>query len=265
VDYTIDHAINSAVRAHPLLKSVLVGFTTWGVVLFGAAAFLLWLLDRPRRPGIYRRACAAGLSAAALALLVNQVVLHVWHRARPYEAHPRGVIPLVAASHDPSFPSDHASAAFAIAFGVLFVARRVGLVFLAWAAMIAISRVLVGAHYPTDVLAGLAIGLIAGWACARPLMRVLEPLVRVVGYATDAALDPLGRVPLVRRTLGSPRFRSRAVGVVGAVLLVVFAFRVGGPLLDEMPLAALALWALLVAGAAWLAGREVDAGRRLAS
>lgn len=264
VDYTIDHAINVFVRAHPLLGSVLTGFASWGVTLFGVAAFALWLLDRPRAPGVYRRACAAGLAAGALGLLVNQVISHGWHRARPYEAHPHGVIPLISASHDPSFPSDHATAAFAIAFGILFVAFRVGLVFLAWALLIALSRVLVGVHYPTDVLASLGVGVLAGFVCARLLMApVLEPLVRLVGRLTDPILEPIEQAAWVRSTLGSERFRSAAVAVVGVVLLLVFAWRLEGPLFDEMPLAAFALWSLVVAGAVYVARMQPRNHRHL--
>ena len=262
MDYTIDHAINTFVHSHPLLDVVLSGFASWGVTLFGVAVFVLWFLDPPRTTGIYRRACAAGLGAAAIGLLINQVVIHFWHRARPYEAHPHGVIPLITPSHDPSFPSDHATAAFAIAFGILFVARRAGVLFLIWAALIAFSRVLVGVHYPTDVLAGLAVGLVAGFASARLLLPILDPVIRLVGRATDAILEPVERTRLVRATLGSARFRRRSVAVIGAFLLIVFAWRLQGPLLDEMPLAALTLWGLIVAAAASIAGLHPAKGRR---
>jgi membrane-associated phospholipid phosphatase len=262
VDYTIDHAINHWVRGHPFLDAVLAGFASWGVTVFGVSAFALWLFDRPRRPGVYRRACAAGLSAAAVGLLINQVVSHAWHRARPYEAHPHGVIPLISASHDPSFPSDHATAAFAIAFGILFVAYRAGLIFLAWATLIALSRVLVGVHYPTDVLASLLVGLAAGFLCARLLMApVLEPLIRLVGRITDPLLEPIEHAALVRSTLGSRRVRAIAAAGIGVGLLIFFAWRVDGPLLDEMPLGALALWAIVVAGCVGLA-RLDPAGRQ---
>lgn len=264
VDYTIDHAINHALRAHPLLDAVLAGFASWGVTLFGVAAFALWLFDRPRRVGAYRRACAAGLSAAAVGLLANQVISHVWHRARPYESHPHGVIPLISGSHDPSFPSDHATAAFAIAFGILFVAFRAGLVFLAWATLIALSRVLVGVHYPTDVLASLGVGLVAGLICARVLMvPVLDPLIRLVGRITDPLLEPIEHAQLVRSTLGSPRVRGIAMALLGAVLLIVFAVRLGGPLFDEMPLGALMLWALVVAGVVSIARLQPSGRQRL--
>jgi undecaprenyl-diphosphatase len=255
VDYRIDHAINHAVRAHPLLDAVLAGFASWGVSLFGVAVFALWLFDRPRRPGVYRRACAAGLAAAAVGLLVNQVISHAWHRARPYEAHPHGVLPLIAGSHDPSFPSDHATAAFAIGFGILFVAYRAGMVFLAWATLIALSRVLVGVHYPTDILASLGVGIVAGFVCARLLMApVLEPLIRLASRVTDPVLEPIEREAFLRATLGSARVRGIAAAVVGAILLVLFAVRLDGPIFDEMPLAALGLWALVILGAVYVSG-----------
>ena len=49
---------------------------------------------------------------------------------------------------------------FGIAFGIYFVDRRVGRIFLAVATLIAAGRVLVGAHYPSDVLASLVISAI---------------------------------------------------------------------------------------------------------
>ena len=85
MDYTIDHALNHAIREHPLLVSIIAGFANWGVLAFGVAACALWLLEPPGQPGIWRRATAAGLSAAALGLLANQVVAQLWHRPRPYQ------------------------------------------------------------------------------------------------------------------------------------------------------------------------------------
>jgi undecaprenyl-diphosphatase len=253
MDYTIDHALNHAIRQHPLLMSIIAGFANWGVLAFGVAACALWLLDAPRQPGIWRRATAAGLAAAAAGLLANQVVAQIWHRPRPYQDHPLGVLPLLSASHDPSFPSDHATAAFAIAFGILFVTRRTGWWFLAWASLIALSRVFAGMHYPTDVLAGGAVGLGAGFLTARVAMPILWRLIVPVSRLTDPLLELLAGVPPVRELRASRALRRGVVIFAGSVLLAVFAIRLRGHLLDEMPLIALAAWIGVVLLAAQLA------------
>jgi membrane-associated phospholipid phosphatase len=254
MDYTIDHALNHVIREHPLLVSIIAGFANWGVVAFGVAACAIWLLDVPRRPGIWRRATAAGLSAAALGLLANQEIAQFWHRPRPYQDHPLGVLPLLSPSHDPSFPSDHATAAFAIAFGVLFVTRRPGWLFLIWAALIGTSRVLAGMHYPTDVLAGAVVGLAAGFLTARVAMPLLLPLIRLVSRATDPLLEALARLPPVREVVTRSSVRQGLVIVAGGALLALFGIRLRSNLLDEMPLLALAAWVGVVALASRIAG-----------
>lgn len=253
MDYTIDHALNHVIREHPLLVSIIVGFANWGVVAFGVAACALWLLDAPRHPGIWRRATAAGLAAAAVGLLANQVIAQIWHRPRPYQDHPLGVLPLLAPSHDPSFPSDHATAAFAIAFGILFVARRTGWLFLVWAALIGISRVLAGMHYPTDVIAGAVVGLGSGYFTARIAMPVLWRLILLVSRLSDPSLGAAAKLRPVRGLAASAALRRGLVVAAGGVLLVVFAIRLRGHLFDEMPLFALAAWIAVVALAARIA------------
>jgi len=259
MDYRIDHAINLVVRHHPLLASIVAGFANWGVVAFGAAAVLLWVLAPPGGPHLWKRAGTAGLAAAALGLAINQVIIHLYQRPRPYQAHPLGIVPLLPRSTDPSFPSDHASAAFGIAVGILLIHRRAGYVFLAAAFLIAVSRVATGAHYPSDVLAGALIGTLSGFIAARIAMRpLLLPLIRTASIALDPLIAVVRRQPLTRRTLLQPRFRVAAVAIAGCALLVRFAWELWPHLLDEMPLSALALWLSLVATIAYLASRRYD-------
>src|SRR5206468_12590213 len=115
---------------------------------------------------------ACALASAALALLINQLIATIWHRQRPFASHPSAHV-WGARSHDPSFPSDHASAAFAIAFAVFLFDRVAGAVFLAAAVVVGVGRVLIGAHYPADVLAGVLVGL----ACAVVVARLARPAI----------------------------------------------------------------------------------------
>ncbi len=95
---------------------------------------------------------------------------------RPFIDHAATVVKLIAHQADNSFPSDHATAAFAMAIGLLTFTRykAVGTVLVVLAALVAFSRVFVGVHYPGDVLGGLVIALIGTgivWLIKRFIIR----------------------------------------------------------------------------------------------
>lgn len=193
VDYRLYHAINTFVGHHAWLGRAFSQIETFGTVLLALATVALWLLARPGRESRWKLASASALAAAAIALLVNRLIAAFWNRDRPYEVHPAAHV-WSGRSHDPSFPSDHSSAAFAIAFTVLFYDRLAGSLFVLAAAVIAVGRLLVGAHYPGDVLAGLLVGLGCAVLVARLARRVLEFLVRVVERVTDPLVAPAWRL-----------------------------------------------------------------------
>jgi undecaprenyl-diphosphatase len=163
------------------------------VPLFAAATVALWFLDRPGASYRWKTASVAGMSAAALGLLISQVITHFWQRPRPYVAHPHETILLVSPSHEPSFPSDHAVAAFAIAFVVAFIGKRAGAVFLAGASVLALARVVAGLHYPGDVLGGALIGLVAAVVVLRVGDGRFEPVVRLMSRISDPVVAPAWR------------------------------------------------------------------------
>lgn len=122
---------------------------------------------------------AAGFSAL-LALGMAHLLADLWARPRPYETHPDAHL-FIAPSHDTSFPSDHATAAFAIAVAILLRHRQAGWIALALATVLSISRVAVGTHYPLDVLAGAALGAAAALVMWHPTVR--GPLRRLGEWA----------------------------------------------------------------------------------
>jgi undecaprenyl-diphosphatase len=111
-----------------------------------------WALDPPRRVR-WRR----GTVAVAGAYLVNTALKLVVRRRRPELP---GLPPLVATPTQLSFPSAHATSSFAAAraFAGLLPAAPLR----ALAATLALSRVWLGVHYPSDVLAGAALGTLLG-------------------------------------------------------------------------------------------------------
>lgn len=111
--------------------------------------------------------------------MVNQPLAHLADRTRPYLKHPAHAHLLISRSHDPSFPSDHATGAFALAFGIWLYDRTIGTVLLVLAALLSFSRVYVGTHYPADVVAGALIGIVvAGAMYLLPTRRLIEAVAR---------------------------------------------------------------------------------------
>lgn len=136
-----------AVRAYSALGQHAVGWLVLGVA--GAE------LDRHRRDA-WRRSTAA----VAGAYLVNQAIKLAVRRPRPVLP---GLPPLVATSTQLSFPSAHATSSLAAARAYSALAPAAALYPAAIA--MAASRVWLGVHYPSDVLAGAALGVaLGGWA-----------------------------------------------------------------------------------------------------
>jgi membrane-associated phospholipid phosphatase len=170
-------AVNSLARHTGWLHAPLLAYASYGVVLFAALLLAGVLLTRR---GSTRDLAAAGWSclASVLAVGINQPVGHVFAEARPYAVHP-GLLRLADPTRDFSFPSDHAVMAGAAAAGLLLVSRRLGLVAVAAAVLMAFARVYIAAHYPWDVLAGLTLGAAVaslGWLLLR------RPLTAVTGW-----------------------------------------------------------------------------------
>jgi undecaprenyl-diphosphatase len=128
-----------------------IGYVRWlGPITVVAALLIGLVLHR------WRDALLVGLSTV-LAALVTAGAKQVFERVRPNE----GVHELVAGF---SMPSGHAAASAALATSVVIATFRtrlgmvVRVVAVAFALLVGLSRVVLGAHFPTDVLAGWALG-----------------------------------------------------------------------------------------------------------
>ncbi|MFD0281828.1 phosphatase PAP2 family protein [Streptomyces lutosisoli] len=122
--------------------------------LWLAAGLVGAAVDRERR-GAWLRATALTTTAHLASMAVKRIV------RRPRPAH---VVPLVRTAGRHSFPSSHATsaAAAAVAYGALGVHVVPPL-----AAAMCVSRMVVGVHYPSDVVAGAALGALTARLGAR--------------------------------------------------------------------------------------------------
>ena len=160
IDADLTRWINSWVRLIPALDTAIIWISMTGVpVLVAAVAGQWWL--RQSRPHTRHVLLAAGFSFL-LGLAINQLVLLLIHRVRPYDAGITNLI--VERSTDPSFPSDHATASMAIAAVFLVNGlRRRGLAFLAAAILVGFSRIYIGTHYVSDIAGGAITGMAAAF------------------------------------------------------------------------------------------------------
>lgn len=127
------------------------------VVFAVAAAVVVRELVRRRVRGVL---CLA--ATLALAFGLGQLLAHANHEMRPFQDHP--VHQLIPHATGVSMPSDHATATFALAFGILlFLDRRVGPALVVAAALIGFARVWTGVHYPGDIAAAAIIAALSAF------------------------------------------------------------------------------------------------------
>lgn len=197
VDYhgSFDEALFRAVntdggRALDLAFTILS--TRWFGLLAGAAVVaLIALRGRSRRVALL---LAFALAVALSDSVGAQVLRPLFNRMRPCFALPPGGVRWIGVASDVgSLPSLHSSNAFAIA-GVTWSAnRRVGVAAAVMAALVALSRIYLGVHWPTDVLAGVAWGLACAWTALTVGRRVGARLARVArGDTGPSAPSPGG-------------------------------------------------------------------------
>jgi undecaprenyl-diphosphatase len=202
MDLSVYHSLNDFAYDHHWFEVAAKFFAERGVVLFIVLLALLWLpFGRWKISGGRHAVVAAGFSAA-LGLGVNQVISHAYERTRPYVHHFHHLF--VARSHDPSFPSDHATGAFAIAAAVFLRNRVAGTVALLLAVLVSVGRVAVGTHYPSDVLGGAAIGIAAALLLfLPPPRRLLDALAEFASRLYERVIAAgLRRQPAIRPSSG---------------------------------------------------------------
>lgn len=162
-----------------VLTPIMNGITylgEFGGAFWIALCLIMLIWKRTRKVGI-----ATAISLVMTGVISNLIIKNLVNRARPYDViegfdHVSYHIP-----SDSSFPSGHAAAAFAFCIALFLTlpmimevkkARLIGALFLVLAFLISLSRIYLGVHYPSDVLAGVLLGILYGIA-SNAIVRAL--------------------------------------------------------------------------------------------
>lgn len=177
---------------HPSVALVLLaqGLANYAIWIVPALLIMGWLRGSESVRRLMLEAGASGLAG----LLINQVIGLAWQHPRPF---------MVGLGHtlmqhvaDSSFPSDHLTLLWAVAFSFLMHQRLrfTGAVLALLGLPIAWARIYLGVHFPLDMAGAVIVAGLSAWLCLRQESRFLEPVFRWM-----TAIYRILFAPLIRR------------------------------------------------------------------
>lgn len=164
-DIALFRVVNGLAGKNPLFDTLGMAAASGLIFILGGLAIVPFLLRQ--KDGLIF--ALKSFLAAAIGWAASEFIGAIVFRPRPFAAL-AGVVKLVSrGAWERSFPSGHATAAFALAVSLFLYARgarhasfrALSYVGLTLAALVSLGRVFVGVHYPLDVLGGAFLGTLA--------------------------------------------------------------------------------------------------------
>lgn len=174
MNYAIFQFVNQMAGQYGWLDALMVFFAKDLVWVMLAILAVLWVSGRSvNQKGVFYACLSAALAILVAGWIISPIVDH----PRPFVEHT--VHQLVPHDADPSFPSDHTTFTFSIAFTVwMLLKRRMGIVMLILACLTGIGRVYVGVHYPADIAGGIILALLSSMAVVK-YRKYADPVAKI--------------------------------------------------------------------------------------
>ena len=153
--YRFQHNLNSE-----LFNKIMIFFTILGDngIIWIAIALILFLKRKYRKIGLF-----SIISLIICALAVNIILKPLIHRPRPF-SELADITLLIKAPKDYSFPSGHTAASFVMVYIFFRHIKKYFIPVLITGILIAFSRMYLSVHFPSDIIAGIIIGIFSGYA-----------------------------------------------------------------------------------------------------
>jgi undecaprenyl-diphosphatase len=173
MNYELFQKIHGLSGHNRILDDVMIFCTNDALLVYALVLLAIWMIGNTT----YKKSVLYAGGTGILALLGNFLITLVYYEPRPFVTHHvHLLVPHVA---DASFPSDHATGAFAISIGMWIRHRKLGAPMLIFAFLTGLSRVWVGHHYPFDVVGSLIVSVIVA-AIVSKCSRFFDPIVNKV-------------------------------------------------------------------------------------
>lgn len=158
MDYLIFQYLNSFALKYLWLDVVAIFFARYfGWVLVGI--LILFLIKNFKK--YWKMVATVFVSAILARFIITEVIRWLWSRTRPFIGEEINL--LLPHRLTGSFPSGHAAFFFALSLIVYFYNKKAGILFFIASALIGVSRVFSGLHWPSDILVGAIVGLFSAW------------------------------------------------------------------------------------------------------
>ncbi len=177
LDLAIFRAINGMAGRSDALDALIIFCATYLIFVMAALVFAYVAVSWKTT---HFEGRVENLAHAAWAVVIGALAqipfAFFWFRARPFVALEEVIKLVDRMPTEKSFPSAHATLAFAIAGSIALRNRTWGNALLVLASFVAVARVAAGVHYPTDIVGGTLVGLAAAFLAA-PIKKGIEPFL----------------------------------------------------------------------------------------
>ncbi|MGB3988699.1 MAG: phosphatase PAP2 family protein [Minisyncoccales bacterium] len=155
MDKLVFEVIHGIVFRSELVDMIVLFFAKYfPYVLIVSSLFII----RDRSKKSYRMLTLAFISAFLARFLFTDTIRRFFFRERPFLS---GLTPLFDHSPTASFPSGHTAFFFALSTIIFIHNKRAGIIFFASSFLVGIARVASGIHWPSDIMGGIAIGVLS--------------------------------------------------------------------------------------------------------
>ena len=169
LNHTIFFLLNASEHPSRLLLTIATFFAEYAIWVIPAIIGIGWLRGSDHTRKVLLEATASGLAG----LLINQIIGLVWQHPRPFMIGLGHT--LISHAADSSFPSDHLTLLWAVAFSFLMhrSLRMAGLALALLGLPVAWARIYLGVHFPLDMVGSALVAVLSAWLACHEVRRYL--------------------------------------------------------------------------------------------